>query len=435
MRVAFHTLGCKLNSTETAAIQRQFVAAGHSIVEYGTEADILLINTCTVTEQADTECRKIVRRGLRGAPEAQVIVTGCYAQLQPEELASIEGVKAVVGTAEKMNIINHLPSILAQEQVKIIVDELGDATEFIGARSGHGNSRTRAFLKIQDGCDYSCTFCTIPLARGPARAMSMESIRDELRSIALEGYQECIVSGINLGEYQSAQSHRFVDVLGMIRDMDLPYRVRIGSIEPNTLTDDVIEVWSSARVIVPHLHMPLQSGSDTILRSMKRRYNTRMYRERIEAFAACWSDAGIGIDVITGYPGETDEHFMETVDFLETIPWTYLHVFTYSERENTPAAALGQSVPMSVRRDRTRILRDISMERTTTFHARQIGSCRTFLPEGYDAESGCWTGWTENHVAGLLKAPFSLEKILHDVTLITSLDDKVVVELAHREIE
>lgn len=435
MRVAFHTLGCKLNSTETAAIQRQFVAAGHSVVEYGSEADLLLINTCTVTEQADIECRKIVRRGLRGAPQAQVIVTGCYAQLQPEELASIEGVRAVVGTAEKMNIVSHLPSILAHETVKIIVDELGDATTFVGARSGHGNSRTRAFMKIQDGCDYSCTFCTIPIARGPARAMSMDGIRSELRSIALEGYQECIVSGINLGEYQSAQGHRLADVLRMICDMDLPYRVRIGSIEPNTLTDEVLEVWSASRNIVPHLHMPLQSGSDHILRSMKRRYNTRMYRERVEAFAACWSDAGIGIDVITGYPGETDELFTETIDFLASIPWTYLHVFTYSERERTPAATLEHSIPMNLRRDRTRILRGVSQERTASFHASQLGSQRTFLPEGYDAETGYWTGWTENHVAALLKAPYSLEKILHNVKLISIHDDKVVVEQAGHELE
>jgi len=428
MRVAFHTLGCKLNSTETAAIQRQFLAAGHSVVEYGTEADILLINTCTVTEQADVECRKVVRRGLRAAPEAHVIVTGCYAQLQPEELASIDGVRAVVGTAEKMNIIDHIPSILAQDTVKIIVDELDSATSFVGARSGHGNSRTRAFMKIQDGCDYSCTFCTIPLARGPARAMSIESIRTELRSIAMEGYQECIVSGINLGEYQSPHGHRFADVLRMISDMQLPYRVRIGSIEPNTLTDDVIDAWGSAPTIVPHLHMPLQSGSDQILRSMKRRYNTRMYRDRIESFAARWSDAGIGIDVITGYPGETDECFMETIDFLASIPWTYLHVFTYSERDRTPAAALDHSVPMQVRRERTRMLRELSCVRTNTFHAGQLGTTRAFLPEAYEADTGYWTGWTENHVACMMKAPFSLTKVLHNVTLTTLHDDKVIVE-------
>ena len=428
MRVAFHTLGCKLNSTETAAIQRQFIAAGHSVVEYGHEADILLINTCTVTEQADVECRKVVRRGLRAAPHASVIVTGCYAQLQPEEIASIDGVTAVVGTANKMNIVQRLPEILEQNTVRILVDELTPTTSFVAARSGQGNSRTRAFIKIQDGCDYSCTFCTIPLARGPARAMSMEDIRHELRSIAKDGYEECILTGINLGEYRSASDERFVDVLRMIADMQLPFRVRIGSIEPNTLSDDVLAVWTASDTIVPHLHMPLQSGSDEILRSMKRRYNTSMYRERIEKFHASFSDAGIGIDVIAGYPGESEAHFAETVQFLNSLPWTYLHVFTYSERENTPAAVHKDSVPMHVRRERTRFLREMSDQRTRAFHQSQIGSVRTFLPESFDPESGCWSGWTENHVAGIMQAPFTHPKRRYAVRLTDVYADKVLVQ-------
>ena len=364
MRVALHTLGCKLNSTETAAIERQFRVQGHDIVEYGSDADLLLINTCTVTEQADVECRKVVRKGLRGAPDARVIVTGCYAQLQPEEIASIEGVTAVVGTADKLKIVEQLSDLLYSETVVVRVDELTTDTTFIGARSGSGNSRTRAFLKIQDGCDYSCSFCTIPLARGPARAMSLDAIRRELQAIAVEGYQECILTGINLGEYRSPDNQRFADVLAMTADMDLPYRIRIGSIEPNTLNDDVLRIWSECSNIVPHLHMPLQSGCDTILRSMKRRYNTSMYRERVQTFAELFPDAGIGIDVIAGYPGETQSHFDETVQFLHSIPWTYLHVFTYSERELTPAANYSGAVPMNERRERTRILRAQSQKRT-----------------------------------------------------------------------
>lgn len=428
MRVAFHTLGCKLNSTETAAIERQFREQGHEIVQYGSDADLLLINTCTVTEQADVECRKVVRKGLRAAPDARVIVTGCYAQLQPEEVASIDGVTAVVGTADKLKIVEQLSDLLSSETVTVRVDELSSGTTFIGARSGNGNSRTRAFLKIQDGCDYSCSFCTIPLARGPARAMPLDAIRRELQAIALEGYQECILTGINLGEYRSQGDHRFADVLTMIADMDLPYRIRIGSIEPNTLNDDVLRIWSECSNIVPHLHMPLQSGCDTILRSMKRRYNTSMYRERIQAFAQLFPDAGMGIDVIAGYPGETQAHFDETIQFLHSIPWTYLHVFTYSERELTPAANYSGAVPMNERRERTRILRAYSQKRTLEFHQQQIGTERVFLPEGYDVEVHAWTGWTENHVASIMHAPYSIEKIRMNVRLVESTGDKVRVE-------
>ena len=428
MRVAFHTLGCKLNSTETAAIQRQFLADGHDVVEYGADADLLVVNTCTVTEQADVECRKVVRKGLRGAPNARVIVTGCYAQLQPEEVASIDGVTAVVGTADKLRIVERLPELIENNTVTFLVEELSGSTTFIGARSGSGNTRTRAFLKIQDGCDYSCSFCTIPLARGPARAMPMESIKLELQAIAIDGYEECILTGINLGEYSSSEGKRFVDVLSMIADMGLPYRVRIGSIEPNTLNDDVLRVWRDSTVFVPHLHMPLQSGSDDILRSMKRRYNTRMYRDRIEKFHACFPDASVGIDVIAGYPGESDAHFTETVEFLNSMPWTYLHVFTYSEREHTPAATLMGSVPMHVRRERTRALREISEQRTQEFHRSQIGTVRTFLPESFDPESGYWSGWTENHVAGVMRAPFTNPKIRYKVRMVDVRFDKVLVQ-------
>ncbi len=428
MRVALHTLGCKLNSTETAAIERQFRAQGHDIVEYGSDADLLLINTCTVTEQADVECRKVVRKGLRGAPDARVIVTGCYAQLQPEEIASIDGVTAVVGTTDKLKIVEQLSDLLSSETVTVRVDELSSGTTFIGARSGNGNSRTRAFLKIQDGCDYSCSFCTIPLARGPARAMSLDAIRRELQAIAVEGYQECILTGINLGEYRSPDNQRFANVLAMTADMDLPYRIRIGSIEPNTLNDDVLRIWSECSNIVPHLHMPLQSGCDTILRSMKRRYNTSMYRERLQTFAELFADAGIGIDVIAGYPGETQSHFDETVQFLHSIPWTYLHVFTYSERELTPAANYSGAVPMNERRERTRILRAQSQKRTSEFHQQQIGTERMFLPEGYDVEARAWTGWTENHVASILHAPYSIEKVRMNVRLVEVVGDKVRVE-------
>jgi len=425
MRVAFHTLGCKLNSTETAAIQRQFIAKGHSVVEYGSEADLLLINTCTVTEQADVECRKVVRRGLRSAPEASVIVTGCYAQLQPEEIASIEGVTAVVGTADKMSIADCVDEYLSKDTVTIRVRDVHEAS-FVTARSGSGNSRTRAFLKVQDGCDYSCTFCTIPLARGPARAMSIADIRIELSAIASERYHECVLTGINLGEYRSAQGERFVDILKLATSMDLKYRMRIGSIEPNTLTNEVLAVWKESKLFVPHLHMPLQSGSDRILRSMKRRYNTSMYTDRVQAFHSLFPDAGIGIDVIAGYPGETQECFEQTVEYLQSIPWTYLHVFTYSERENTPAAYVESKVPMAVRRERTNLLRVMSTERTNAFHTSQLGSRKVFIPEALDVDTESWHGWTENHVAVTMNGNFTMQKRPYHVMLHSVIGQKVL---------
>ncbi len=399
MRVALTTLGCKLNATETSAIERRFVEDGHEIVEYGQRAELLVINTCSVTEQADTECRKIVRKGLRGAPGARVVVTGCYAQLKPDAVLSIDGVSAVVGTADKMRIAELAGDVLRSTVQLRHVQPLTGATEFTAARSSRINTRTRAFIKVQDGCDYTCSFCTIPLARGPARAMNLSNVRQDLINIVHEGFHECVISGINLGEYHTSEGHRLVDLLTMIDSMQLPIRVRLGSIEPNTLTPAIIDLIAASKTIVPHLHVPLQSGSAEVLRAMRRRYNPSMYRTVIERLSRVLPDAAVGIDVITGFPGEGDAEFEETIELLHDLPWSYLHVFTYSERSNTDAAIMEGSVDVSVRRERTRRLRGLSEERTQEFHRRQLGSVRSFLPEGYDASTGMWTGWTENHVA------------------------------------
>lgn len=399
MRVALTTLGCKLNATETSAIERRFVAGGHEIVEYGQPADLLVVNTCSVTEQADTECRKIVRKGLRGAPDAKVIVTGCYAQLKPDNVLSIDGVKAVVGTASKLRIADMASDILGASEKVRIMEPLTQRTPFMSARSSRVNSRTRAFIKVQDGCDYTCSFCTIPLARGPARAMPLAELRNELVAVVNEGFCECVISGINLGEYESPEGERLINLLQMIESMQLPIRVRLGSIEPNTLTAEIISAIAQSRAIVPHVHIPLQSGSARILRAMRRRYNPAMYRSVIKRLHTVLPDAAIGIDVITGFPGETEVEFEETVALLQSLPWTYLHVFTYSERANTDAAAMIESVDVAIRRERTRRLREMSEKRTQEFHRSQLGSVRTFLPEGYDSTTNTWTGWTENHVA------------------------------------
>jgi threonylcarbamoyladenosine tRNA methylthiotransferase MtaB len=410
MRIAFHTLGCKLNYSETATVRDELVQQGHDVVAFSEEADVLLVNTCSVTENADIECRKIIRRGLRTSPNASVVITGCYAQLQPEEIASIDGVKAVVGMTQKFNIGEKLAEIVASASPRIYVDEISTATVFNGSRTGRGDSRTRSFFKIQDGCDYSCTFCTIPLARGPARAMSISAIRTELESIAHEGYHEVVLSGINLGEYRGENDERFIDVLKMIDDIEPPFRVRISSIEPNTLTPEIIDLIAASKTFVPHLHVPLQSGSVEILRNMRRRYNPAKYRETAQHIATAMPHAALGIDVIVGFPGETDAHFEETLAFIKDLPFTYLHVFTYSERENTPASSMTGHVDMALRKARTQRLRALSHERTTRFHAQQCGTTRVMIPEGFDPTTGTWDGWTENHVYVKLEAPSTLKK-------------------------
>lgn len=387
------------------------------MVDIGNESDIVIINTCSVTEQANSECSKIVRKALRTSPNAHVIVTGCFAQLQPGVIARIPGVRAVVGTSRKMEIPNMLEEILASTEPMILVDEHHEMTEFVASQTGRTNSRTRAFIKIQDGCDYSCSFCTIPKARGPARAMDIASLKQALSEIANQGYHELVLSGINLGEYRAQSGERFVDVLRLINDLSLPYRVRISSIEPNTITDEVINQLSSSRVIVPHFHIPLQSGSSEILRSMRRRYSPSMYSDVLEKITTRIPDCGIGIDVITGFPGETADHFRETLLFLQSLPFTYLHVFTYSERSNTPATELPDSVPIEIRRERTNILRQMSDARSLAFARSQIGTKRFLLPEGYDEQTGLWNGWTENRVRVTVAAPPNMEKRVYQVLL------------------
>lgn len=425
-RVAFHTLGCKLNISETSTLQRRFEDLGYQVVPFGSETDVIVINTCTVTENADTECRKIIRRGLSGSPNAAVAVTGCYAQLQPEEIASIDGVSAVFGTAEKFTIADRVNEILDVTSPQIFVTDLDDATHFQGSRTTDGDGRTRSFLKLQDGCDYTCTFCTIPLARGPARAMPFDAVRRELENVAREGYHEAVLSGINLGEYKAPTGERFIDIVELIEQMQPPFRVRISSIEPNTVSNELIDILAASKIFVPHLHMPLQSGSAEILKKMRRRYNPEMYRRVVEYAYERMPEMAIGIDVIVGFPGETDEEFENTVEFLRSIPFTYLHVFTYSERANTPAKDYPGDVPKNVRRARTHRLRALSEERRRAHHARNIGTTRTFLPEHYDHSLGGWLGWTENYVRVLHKTHQLIKLGPHQLLLSELQPDHVI---------
>lgn len=399
MRVCVHTLGCKQNFAESSYLREQFHAAGHELVVFDNEFDMLIINTCSVTEQADIECRKIVRRALRNNPHAFVGVTGCYAQLQPEEIASIDGVDAVFGARYKFSITSLIPDS-AKRSVPLVYhdddDDLDDLT-FVPALVTDAHTRTRAFLKVQDGCDYTCSFCTIPRARGGSRSMPMNDVLESASHLIKSGYKEIVLTGINLGEYRTATNEKFSDLVAALDATCSGARFRISSIEPNKLTPEIISCVQQSQVFCRHFHIPLQSGSDTILRAMRRRYTTSYYADLIHRIKESMPDAGIGIDVICGFPGETNELFQETIDFLSNLPFSYLHVFRYSERANTIAPTLSDPVPISVRKERTRLLRRLSERKHQQFLQAQVGSQAEIIIEKPDALTGVQHGYSSNY--------------------------------------
>jgi threonylcarbamoyladenosine tRNA methylthiotransferase MtaB len=431
MNVSFYTLGCKLNYAETSQLQHVFEQAGHAVVPFGDPTDAVIINTCTVTNNADKECRQIIRRALRTSPSAFVGVTGCYAQLQPEEIASIEGVDAVFGAKEKFKI----PSLIAEitggfQKVATphcFVDELGSDIEFVEAHSSENDSRTRAFLKLQDGCDYKCSFCTIPLARGKSRAMEFALIPQKIRDLEKAGYHEIVISGINLGDYTALTGETFTDVVRAIDALQPNLRVRISSIEPNLLTQEIIDIVAASKVFCQSFHIPLQSGSPDILRLMRRRYKVDYYADLVHRIKSAMPNAAIGVDVIVGFPTESDAHFEETYSFLHTLPVSYLHVFSYSERENTPAAELsaeGGSVSSAKRAERSKRLRNLSVKKKFEFYRTQASndqaSERVVIPEQRNDETGNWSGWTENYVRAEFAAPAMLVQAPVRVRLCTT---------------
>ncbi|CAN5433769.1 tRNA (N(6)-L-threonylcarbamoyladenosine(37)-C(2))-methylthiotransferase MtaB [soil metagenome] len=416
-RVAITTLGCKLNYAESSALREQFIRDGYRVVNFGEEADVVVVNTCTVTERADTECRTLVRRSLRTSPNARIAITGCYAQLQPERIASIEGVSLVVGQSSKQHIPSLVKMVDPSGAPRIVVDEFDDDVPFTMARSTDSDTRTRAFLKIQDGCDYTCSFCTIPLARGPGRSLPISQLLSEVDALELEGYQEVVLTGVNVGEYSTPNGDRFIDVIRALDRRAPGFRIRVSSIEPNTLRTDVIEAIASSDVFCKHVHVPLQSGSASVLQAMKRRYNPSMYRATIDAVRAAMPSACIGIDVIVGFPGESDEHFEESYRFLESLPFSYLHVFTYSERENTPAAAYGGRVAQNVRHARTARLRSLSEERRAAFQYAHAHTEQVVIPEAFDAERRIYPGWTSNYVRVAISSEHPLLHVPYVVQL------------------
>lgn len=397
MKISFYTLGCKQNYAETSHIREQFEKNGSTVVEFGEPCDAVLINTCTVTENADVECRKIIRRAMKHSPDAWVGITGCYAQLQPEEIASVDGVDAVFGAKEKFNIQKLVTRFEKADTPKIFVDDTEDL-DFVEASFSENDSRTRSFLKMQDGCDYNCSFCTIPMARGASRSMNFSEIEKHIRRLEQAGYHEVILTGINLGEYNAPTGERFIDVLKFIDGLKPNVRVRLSSVEPNKISQEIIELIAESETFCKHFHLPLQSGSAEVLRMMRRRYKADYYADLIGRIKSFIPLAGIGADVITGFPGETDELFEETYSFIHGLPISYLHVFTYSERDNTPAIGYPGKVPVHHRKERTTRLRSLSVKKKFEFYQQNIGAELIVIPEMYNSTTGRWNGYTENYI-------------------------------------
>src|SRR5690606_25052062 len=396
-----HTLGCKLNFSETSTIARNLLDNGYERVEFSEPSDVYVINTCSVTANADKECRTIVKNAMKANPEGFVVVVGCYAQLKPQEIAEMEGVDLVLGATEKFNIVDYLDDLNKENDAIVHSCEIEEADFYVGSYSI--GDRTRAFLKVQDGCDYKCTYCTIPLARGISRSDTMENVINNAREIAGKGIKEIVLTGVNIGDYGKGEfgnkkhEHTFLELVHELDKVENIERIRISSLQPHLLRNEIIDFVSKSERFVPHFHIPLQSGSDEVLKKMKRRYLTRLYRERIEKVREVMPNACIGVDVIVGFPGETEELFLETYNFLNSLPVSYLHVFTYSERDNTEAIHFGEIVPQHIRKRRNKMLRILSEKKRMAFYQSQSGTTQQVLRES-ENKNGKISGFTENYV-------------------------------------
>jgi threonylcarbamoyladenosine tRNA methylthiotransferase MtaB len=412
--VAFHTLGCKLNFSETSTLSRMLENEGFEKTAFENIADVYVINTCSVTDNADKECRQLVRRIQRKSPESLVVITGCYAQLKPQEIASIPGVDMVLGAAEKFNIAHHLKELTKGDAAKICSCDIEDVNGFHSSFSIH--DRTRTFLKVQDGCDYNCSFCTIPMARGKSRSDLIEGVVSNVKKLAANGVKEIVLTGVNLGDFgkgtqenETSSDNReenFYELALALDKLEGVERYRISSIEPNLLTNTIIELVANSNTFMPHFHIPLQSGSNRVLGLMRRRYRRELYAERVKLIKTLMPHAAIGVDVIVGFPGETAEDFQETFNFLHELDVTYLHVFTYSERDNTHALTLGPVVPIPVRHERNKKLRNLSYMKTQYFNQQHAGQTRKVLFE-QNEKSGMMEGYTDNYIK--VVAPYKQE--------------------------
>ena len=427
--VAFYTLGCKLNFSETSTIARSFENEGFNRVDFSEKADVYVINTCSVTENADKRFKTIVKQAQKSNADAFVIAIGCYAQLKPKELADVNGVDLVLGATEKFNITDYLNDLTKNDFGEVHSCEISEADFYVGSYSI--GDRTRAFLKVQDGCDYKCTYCTIPLARGISRSDTLENVLQNAADISAQGIKEIVLTGVNIGDYGKGEfgnkrhEHTFLDLVEALDKVEGIERLRISSIEPNLLKDETIDFVSKSNTFVPHFHIPLQSGSNHLLKLMRRRYMRELYQERVNKIKQTMPNACIGVDVIVGFPGETDERFLETYNFLADLDISYLHVFTYSERANTPADKMDGVVPQNVRKKRSKMLRGLSVKKRRAFYERQLGNTLEVLFEGENKE-GYIHGFTENYVK--VKMPWNPTYVntLHLVKL-TEIDEDGLV--------
>lgn len=432
-KVAFYTLGCKLNFSETSTISRKFQEKGYEKVDFSETPDIYIINTCSVTENADKKCKKVVKEAQKINPEAYVAIIGCYAQLKPKEISEIPGVDAVLGAAEKFRLIELLDDFVKTPEARVLASEIKEATAFNNAYSI--NDRTRTFLKVQDGCNYHCAFCTIPLARGKSRSDSIENIVRSAKEIAATDVKEIVLTGVNIGDFgiqEGRREERFLDLVKAVDMVEGINRIRISSIEPNLLTNETIDYVSQSNRFVPHFHVPLQSGNNKILRKMRRRYLRELYEDRVSKIKKLMPHCCIGVDVIVGFPGESHEDFLDTYHFLNELPVSYLHVFTYSERANTRAAAMDEVVPLKERQQRSKMLRTLSEKKKRQFYEESLGQMATVLFED-DVADGMMHGFTENYVRVAAKYDPMLINELKTVTL-KSVNDKGLVEVEETEL-
>ena len=428
-KVAFYTLGCKLNFSETSTIARNFVSEGFNRVDFDEKADIYVINTCSVTDNADKRFKTIVKNALKKNEDAFLIAVGCYAQLKPEELAAVDGVDLVLGATEKFNVTSYINDLTKNQHGEVHSCEISEADFYVGSYSI--GDRTRAFLKVQDGCDYKCTYCTIPLARGISRSDTVENVIKNAAEISKRGIKEIVLTGVNIGDYGKGEfgnkkhEHTFLDLVKQLDKVAGIHRLRISSIEPNLLRDETIDFVSKSDTFVPHFHIPLQSGSDDLLKKMKRRYLRDTYTNRVQKIKKVLPNACIGVDVIVGFPGETEKHFLDTYHYLNDLDISYLHVFTYSERANTEAVLMGGVVPKKTRAKRSKMLRGLSVKKRRAFYETQLGETLTVLFESENKE-GYIYGFTENYVK--VKTPWNPAFIntLHTITL-TSIDEDGLV--------
>ncbi|NOQ73973.1 MAG: tRNA (N(6)-L-threonylcarbamoyladenosine(37)-C(2))-methylthiotransferase MtaB [Crocinitomix sp.] len=429
-KVAFYTLGCKLNFSETSTISRNFESEGYAKVDFTDTPDIFVINTCSVTENADKKCRQVVKRALKINPTAFVTMIGCYAQLKPTEIGGIPGVDLVLGANEKFNILDHVNELEKNDIAKVEAVKIKETKDFVPSFSM--GDRTRSFLKVQDGCDYFCTFCTIPLARGKSRNASLLETVAEAEKIAKTAIKEVVLTGVNIGDFGQGESENFFDLVQALDKVEGIERFRISSIEPNLLSNEIIEFVANSKRFVPHFHIPLQSGSDELLKAMRRKYLSGLYIERVAKIKALMPNACIGVDVIVGFPGETEEEFMTTVNFLKDLDISYLHVFTYSERANTTAKKMDNAIPINIRRERSKQLQILSEKKRRAFYETQLGKTGSVLFEG-EENGSVMNGFTENYVK--VKIPFNPSLINQTVKvklLNIDSDNLVNVELLER---